>query len=61
MGGALVKAGVPFKLPEGLKPSRDMKPFGDAGVAEKSAKPAKQKSPDTLSELAEATKADPVP
>lgn len=64
--GALVKAGTEFVLPEGQKPTADMTLVG--GAAETAAvvgevRPARRgrgSAPETLSEMAEATKTDPV-
>ena len=55
--GTLVKAGVAFELPDGQKQTADMVPVG--GDAKPARKP-RGSSPETLSELAEATKTDPV-
>ena len=57
VGGALVKAGAAFELPEGQKPSADMTQIGGESKPERK---ARGKQPDTLSEMAEATKLDPV-
>lgn len=57
VGGALVKAGEPFTLPKGVKPSPDMQEVESKPSA---ARKKKDGEPQTLSELSELQKDDPV-
>lgn len=57
VGGALVKAGEPFTLPKGVKPSPDMQEVENKPPATRKRKDGE---PQTLSELSELQKGDPV-